>query len=75
MTLANAVAIFVGDYACNETAMLVRIAEGDIEVERSVYLLTDSIEAGKEYLIVNSTGVGTTNALNRNNNSASATME
>ena len=64
--LANAVTIFVGDYAGNETAMMVRIAEGDILIERDVYFPATALEDGKEYLIVNTANVGNTNALNRN---------
>ncbi|MBQ1678146.1 MAG: S8 family serine peptidase, partial [Oscillospiraceae bacterium] len=64
--LANAVTIFVGDYAGNEAAMMVRIAEGDILIERDVYFPAAALEDGKEYLIVNTANVGNTNALNRN---------
>ena len=64
--LANAVTIFVGDYAGNETAMMVRIAEGDILIERDVYFPAAALADGKEYLIVNTANVGNTNALNRN---------
>ena len=64
--LANAVTIFVGDYAGNETAMMVRIAEGDIIIERDVFFPAAALEDGKEYLIVNTANVGSTNALNQN---------
>ena len=56
--LANAVTIFVGDYAGNETAMMVRIAEGDILIERDIYVQTAEISSGKEYLISNTVTPG-----------------
>ena len=62
-TTGNAITVFVADYAGNETAGLVRIADGPIVVERAVYRLTNTLEADKNYLIVNANTVGTRYAL------------
>ena len=73
--IANAhgyVAVFAGDYAGNEVAVAGKVND-DCYEERTVYVLTDSITAGGEYLIANknaaSSGValghaGTTAATN-----------
>ena len=64
LELPNGVAIFVGDYAANETAYLI-VFDPDQPVvsTKTVWLLTDKLEAGKEYIITSSKDAGTTNAL------------
>ena len=59
--IANAhgyVAVFAGDYAGNEAAMAVKVNDNTVE-EKTVYVLTDTLTAGEEYLIVsgNTTGL------------------
>ena len=63
-TMGNAVAIFVGDYAKNENASLVRLADGPIVKTTTVYMLTDVLEAGKEYVIADVNQAGKANVLN-----------
>ncbi len=50
---AQAVVIFAGDYAANERAKLVKLAEGEIirEIRTPVYRLTDRLEPGHRYII------------------------
>ncbi len=60
--IANAhgyVAVFAGDYAGNEAAMAVKVNDNAYE-EKTVYVLTNKLTAGNDYLIVsrNSTGSG-----------------
>ena len=61
--LGNAVTVFVGDYAGNEAASIVRLADGPIVIENTVYRLTSTLEAGKKYLIVNAKTAGSRYAL------------
>jgi lactocepin len=65
-TMGNAVALFVGDYAKNETASLVRLADGPVIVKLPVYLLTDTLVDGEEYLIAEVNEAGKANILNSN---------
>ncbi|MBQ6116275.1 MAG: S8 family serine peptidase [Oscillospiraceae bacterium] len=63
--IANAkgyVAVFVGDYAGNESAVAVRVNDNAYE-EKTVYVLSSSLTAGNDYLIVNSDAVGSGIAL------------
>ncbi|MBR3006776.1 MAG: Ig-like domain-containing protein, partial [Erysipelotrichaceae bacterium] len=50
---AQAVVIFAGDYAANERAKLVKLAEGEIirEIRTPVYRLTDRLEPDHRYII------------------------
>ena len=66
-TSANAVTVFAADYAGNETASIVRVGEGPIVIERAIYKLTNTLEAGKNYLIVNANTAGTRYALSHTN--------
>jgi len=66
--LDGAVAAFVADYAANEEASLVRISgEGPVDVDVTYtveyYKPTDSLVAGKDYLIVSAQTAGTVRAL------------
>ena len=59
--IANAngyVAAFAGDYAGNEAAVAVKV-NNNTHVEKTVYVLTDTLEAGHDYLIVNRNTAGT----------------
>ncbi len=63
--VANAkdyVAVFAGDYAGNETAMAVKVNDDCFE-EKTIYVLTDTLTAGEDYLIVNRNSTGTGYAL------------
>ena len=64
MDLPNGVAIFVGDYATNEKAYLI-IFDPDqpITASKTVYMLTDTLEAGKDYVIATSDEAGVAYAL------------
>ena len=60
--IANArgyVAVFVGDYAGNETAKAIKVNDNAYE-DKIVYVLTDTMTAGNDYLIadVNAAGSG-----------------
>ena len=60
LDLPNGIAIFVGDYAANEKAYLV-VFDPDKPVtgSKTVYVLTDTLEEGKDYIIANvNTGAG-----------------
>ena len=64
LDLPNGVAIFVGDYAHNETAKLIIFdPEKPVTATKLVYMLTDELEAGKDYVIANSNAAGNANAL------------
>jgi lactocepin len=63
-TMGNGVAVFVGDYAGNETAMFVRLADGPITTKTTVWMLTDTLEAGKEYIISDANAAGEGHVLN-----------
>ncbi len=70
--LDGAVAAFVADYAANENASLVRISgEGPVPVDVTTtieyYKPTDSLVAGKDYLIVSAQTAGTVRALTATN--------
>ncbi len=58
--IANAqgyVAAFVGDYAGNEAAFAVQVNNNN-HVEKTVYVLTSTVTAGEEYLIMNTNAAG-----------------
>ena len=60
--IANApgyVAAYVGDYAGNEKAVAVQV-NNNAHVEKTVYVLTDTLEANRDYLIVNTNVANTT---------------
>ena len=66
------VALFAADYAGNETARAVKVSEDTgADVEGEVFVLTDSLSPGGEYLILNTPELGTAYALSRNNSSVS----
>jgi len=77
--IANAhgyVAVFAGDYAGNETAKAVKVNDNNYE-ERTVYVLTDTLTAEEDYLIVNRNTVGNGVALGHTNttpNTSSVTV-
>ncbi len=56
------VAVFAGDYAGNEVAKAVRVND-DIYEERTYYVLTSTLTAGEDYLIVERNTVGSGHAL------------
>ena len=63
--IANAhgyVAVFAGDYAGNEVAKAVKVND-NTHVEKTVYVLTNTLTAGQDYLIVSNNAVGTAYAL------------
>ena len=63
--IANArgyVAVFAGDYAGNEVAKAVKVNDNAFE-DKTVYVLTDSLTAGNDYLIVSRNTVGSGYAL------------
>ena len=71
--IANArgyVAVFAGDYAGNEAAIAVRVNDNAYE-EKTVYVLTNTLTAGEEYLIVSSNSAGTRYALGHNGTTVS----
>ena len=53
MLKENAVVIFTGDYAGNESAVFVKLGDGPIykKVITEIYRLTDTLEAGNDYVI------------------------
>ena len=63
LDMGVAAAVFVGDYAANEDAALIRFADGPILATRTHYYLTDTLEAGAPYVITASADVGTASAL------------
>ena len=70
--LDGAVAAFVADYAANEDASLVRISgEGPVPVDITTtveyYKPSDTLVAGKDYLIVSAKTAGTVRALTATN--------
>ena len=59
--IANAlgyVAAFVGDYAGNEAAYAIKVND-NTHVEKTVFVQTDTVTAGEEYLIMNTASAGT----------------
>ena len=63
--IANArgyVAVFVGDYAGNEVARAVKVNDNTYE-EKTVYVLSGTLTAGNDYLIVSRNTVGSGYAL------------
>ena len=63
--IANAfgyVAAFVGDYAGNEAAVAVKV-NNNTHVEKTVYVLTDSLTAGNDYVIAEVNAAGTAHVL------------
>lgn len=70
--IANAhgyVAVFAGDYAGNEAAVAVKVNDNAWE-EKTVYVLSDTLTAGEDYLIVSSNAVGSAQALGRTGSTA-----
>ncbi|MBO4684509.1 MAG: S8 family serine peptidase, partial [Desulfovibrio sp.] len=51
------VAVFAGDYAGNESAVAVKVNDNTYE-EKTVYVLSDSLTAGKDYMIVSRNSAG-----------------
>lgn len=51
------VAVFAADYAGNETAVAIRVNDNNQD-DKVVYVLTDTLEAGGDYLIVSSNTPG-----------------
>ena len=66
------VAVFVGDYAGNEAARALKVNENAYQT-REVYVLTDTVTAGGEYLILNTASAGTGYALSYRLNTAGTT--
>ena len=69
--LDGAVAAFVGDYAANEDASLIRLSgEGTVPVTvtetHEIYKPATSIENGRDYLIVSTSNTGTVQAMKSN---------
>ncbi|MBR6119945.1 MAG: S8 family serine peptidase, partial [Oscillospiraceae bacterium] len=63
--IANAngyVAVFAGDYAGNEAAVAVKVND-NTHVEKTVYVLTDSLTAGNDYVIAEVNAAGTAHVL------------
>ncbi len=63
LNTGNTVTLFAGDYAGNETAMLTTLDGGSAVVERTVYVLTSTLTAGEDYLIVSGNTAGSAYAL------------
>ena len=73
--IANAngyVAVFAGDYAGNEAAVAVKVNDNGY-APMTVYVLTDTLTAGEEYLIVSGNTAGTRYALNYSLNTSGTT--
>ncbi len=73
--IANAmgyVAVFAGDYAGNEAAVAVKVNENGYET-KTVYVLTNTLTAGEDYLIVSGNTTGTRYALNYSLNTSGTT--
>lgn len=64
------VAVFAGDYAGNEVAKAIKVND-NTSTEKTVYLLTDTLTVGEEYLIVNSNRSGSAYALSYDNKKVS----
>ena len=65
LELPNGIAIFVGDYAGNEKAYLI-VFDPDQPVvsTKTVYMLTDTVEDGKDYIVATGKAAGAAYALN-----------
>ncbi len=65
VNVGSGAAVFAGDYAGNEKAVLVRLAEGPVPLVTvtDIFVLTDELEDGKEYLILNAGEEGDADAL------------
>ena len=73
--IANAqgyVAAFVGDYAGNEAAVAIKVND-NTHVKKTVYVLTNSVSAGEDYLILNTNAAGNAYALYYTLNSSQST--
>jgi len=75
LDLGNGVAVFAGDYAGNSEAVFVRLGRGPVYSTEDVYVLTDTIVGGEEYLIVNTKEAGTGSALTAVSNYDSTTVD
>ena len=60
---ASAVAVFAGDYAANEAAVIVRLNDGPITIKKDIYQLTDQLTAGNDYVIADIGEEGTADTL------------
>ena len=70
---ANAVTIFVGDYAGNEAAVTTSLDGSPIVVDKTIYQLTSTLTAGNDYLIVSANAAGTGYALHYTLNASQTT--
>ncbi|MBQ2202253.1 MAG: S8 family serine peptidase, partial [Clostridia bacterium] len=73
--IANAqgyVAVFIADYAGNEAAYAVKV-NNNTHVEKTVYVLTNTVTAGDDYLIMNRNSAGAGYALYYTLNSSQTT--
>ena len=74
--IANAhgyVAVFAGDYAGNEVAKAVKVND-NTHVEKTVYVQTNTLTAGQDYLIVNQNAVGSAYALGHSGNTVATSL-
>lgn len=63
------VAVFAADYAGNEAAVAIKVNNNTLQ-EKTVYVLTDILTAGNDYLIVNRNTAGSGYALSHTGSSA-----
>ena len=63
------VAVFAGDYAGNETARAIKVND-KTSSDQTIYVLSDTLSAGGEYLIVSANTSGNGYALGHNNASS-----
>ncbi|MBQ1508380.1 MAG: S8 family serine peptidase, partial [Erysipelotrichaceae bacterium] len=73
--IANAqgyVAAFAGDYAGNEKAVAIKVNDNN-HTEKTVYVQTDTVTAGEDYLIVNTNTEGTGYSLSYTLNTSQTT--
>ncbi|MBR5409434.1 MAG: S8 family serine peptidase [Clostridia bacterium] len=66
LDMGVAAAVFVGDYAANEDAALIRFSDGPIMAKVTHYYLTETLEEGNPYVITNSNEPGEAAALMSN---------
>jgi len=71
-SVGNTVTIFVGDYAGNETAAVTTLDGGAAVMERTAYVLTGTLTAGNDYLIVSRNTTGSGYALGHSGTSVAA---